>query len=86
MVSVKRNVVDSFLVGENGCRDEPSVFVQQGLPRVNRMVGVCAALRDQHFGIQRRQRVMDVQMVASVMTMYALASVRDLFKNHTTNA
>ena len=25
MVSVKRNVVDSFLVGENGCRDEPSV-------------------------------------------------------------
>ena len=25
VVSVKRNVVDSFLVGENGCRDEPSV-------------------------------------------------------------
>ena len=25
MVSVKRNVLDSFLVGENGCRDESSV-------------------------------------------------------------
>ena len=44
VVSVKRNVVDSFLVGENGCRNRPSVFVSQSLQRVNRMVGVCVDL------------------------------------------